>query len=407
MRTSYGRAKKPLPSGSGVKKLSSRNAFLLKNLWFLEPYVQHRVSKDNLTDEESDEDDVEILDEDDGETDEEVINADDVEEEAGDNETNQVAGAEVQREQQEEGDDNEILPLPGLPDLDDNEVQTVQKGTDKDKPIQIDEAQGATGGRETPTSTRKPLPKRRNSKTDGPPSKASKGKKKTHDEDASVVLLKSVQSTMEKFSSNMLKPKDTTCVTKPKDFISTSIEAIESKIRTIKKKDKQLKLLDAVERLCLKYMLEDCLDTEPMAVSQSTISTSQYTPESRSLRYYPTSVQPITPPRYYPIQVQQNLATAQNLTSILAQPTVQQQQQHQQQTPTLPCVLTYPTATTTATQVTSASESYQICSMANSANSTIDTAQMSSLLLVNNTSEQQSASSCGSHLKIPDNSPVF
>lgn len=269
LRTSYGRLKKGLPSGSGARKLSSRSQWILDKLHYLHPYIKHRDTVSNLSDEE----------------------------EENDNESANVV--EVQNTGSDESGDDAPLATLREKSRDDTDVQEIDNVEGMEN-AQTPAAEASQMHKAPPgTHTRKPLPKKPSSVQTAKTSRNKALKRlESHEETCSNVL-RSVSTTIEDFGKKFLSDRDEP--KKQKDEITACVESLEVKLRTIKSRELRLRLIDGVERLAFKFLLEDyCHDTNLMQQSYNT-----------NMAYCPPAVQPVSPPtRYYQTQSTQNTLTA-------------------------------------------------------------------------------------------------
>jgi hypothetical protein len=136
-------------------------------------------------------------------------------------------------------------------------------------------------------STRKPLPKRPSSITLVKKGSKCKSSKKIPDDGSDVLM--SVNTAIKDIGEKLLSRVE------QKDDIRICVEGLEVKLRTIKNRAIQLRLIDNLERLASKFVMEDYIKSqETQEVASS--STSQKQQPATTVRYCPPPVQPITPP---------------------------------------------------------------------------------------------------------------
>jgi hypothetical protein len=131
----------------------------------------------------------------------------------------------------------------------------------------------------------------------GPHKKVPKSKEKktkiAQYKDEELSFIKSVSSTIQNLTDKLTGKKDDDTVIK-KDEISTCVDGLEVKIRSIKKRESRLRLMDAMERLASKYVIDDCKASD---MHEITGSEPCATEPKKTANYYPQGLQPITPPR--------------------------------------------------------------------------------------------------------------
>lgn len=282
LRTSFGRLNKPQASGAAPKKLSARNKWIIKHLSFLKPYMKHRESTSNLEDYD---DNVSVQ------------GGDDDDDEDSHNVTIGIIDSP---------DDDQVNKSQGLPDLPTLPSSPVRPNTPQDtvEVITSDSDVGSHKGiNDSVRSTRRPLPKRP-AVCPGPPKKMSKAKdrkiNKSDINEESANFFKAVSSTIENLTSTIME-RPTPKQSYDKDEVKSFVDSLETKIRSVKKRASRLRLIDAIERLAFKFIMDDCLESEATSAPQQTGSqTSNDT--SRKVQYYPQNVHPISPARpVYPV----------------------------------------------------------------------------------------------------------
>lgn len=277
LRTTFGRINKPAPSGSGTKKLSARNSWIMRNLSFLGPYIKHRTSHNNLDDEDDDRDD--DFDND-GQN---VVISDDSEDNTAS--TSKVVDVDVHKSagshtESDEGSSGNVK-LPPLPDL---------------PPVNID---GSQSDAETCAPVpRRTLPKRPN--IANIPKKSSKAKTSKRSADPGQDMLANVNTTIHDLGTKLLSHVEKT--EPPKDDIKICVEGLESKIRNVKNRRNQLKLMWLLEREASKSVMDDYIQSEsqmPVTVSTGSNIVGDHSLGYRAtpnIAYCTPSVQPISPP---------------------------------------------------------------------------------------------------------------
>lgn len=283
LRTTFGRYKKNPPSGSGARKFSARIKWIMAQLQFLTPYIRHRETTCTL--DEEDDSDNQVTEE------EEVVQY--ISEESDDN----TPLSTIKEGERKKKTLNATVVISDtnsqIEEHNDSEPDTVEPGTStgEQKKSRVDV-----------TSTKKPLPRKTIPVTTPKqtPKKSGKNKGKRNispEVEQCSNVLQSVSNTLEDFGKNLLnvtkEPK------KIKDEISVCVEGIEVKLRTIKHREIRLRMIDALERLAFKFLMEDyLLDEVAMKPKPATVYTVQ-TGYNPSVGYCTPAVQPVSPPHQY------------------------------------------------------------------------------------------------------------
>jgi hypothetical protein len=285
MRTSYGRAKKIPPSGSGYKKMSARFKWLLKNLEFLSPYVIPRASQSNM--EIEDDDDVFVEDGD----------QESIENHSDSTKTTNEGNTALSSVKPENVPNVLVTTATPVKETASQDKIVVDITSDTEAPVVT---QADVAKEQETVFTRRPLPSKRRAVTEVLPRSQGRnrsGKVIDAGFQESANLLKSVSNTFQNITEKVLSQNVRS--NQPQDEISACVNNLESKLRGIKKRERRLRLIDALERIASKYALEDCIEAEHSFISSPGSSSLQDSLQcaTRNIGYYPTGVHSVSPPR--------------------------------------------------------------------------------------------------------------
>jgi hypothetical protein len=129
-------------------------------------------------------------------------------------------------------------------------------------------------------------------------------------------IMKSVSSTIEDFGKQFLQLKQDD--KKTKDEISVCLEGLEVKIRSMKSRENRLRLMDGLERLTFKLVMEDYLEEETQKkAKRNTLSQYASLPGySQTMGYCPPPVQTISPQNQFYTQAVTNVSTQQLVSAL-------------------------------------------------------------------------------------------
>jgi hypothetical protein len=317
LRTGFSRANKPVPSGSAPRKSSSRTQYIQKNLVFLAPFVKHRASQSNLDENQEDNEEEEDEDEDENESDDADDNVPLSTLNTSRNEPKTLTVTADVHVNADDTDDDGTRPVPlqdALPDLD---TDITRKKPDRSKEVleTINENDIVI----VPDNGVDDVPPKRTitKKTSMTPTSAKK-KGKNATKRALVVeesldptkFFTSMSDTIKDIGNKLITEKPE--IKKQKDEISVFIDALEVKLRSIKKRETRLRLIDGIERLTFKYVIDDCIEAESPQTSRSLHSYGQ-------AQYTPTSVVNVSPPQSNVYGQSQSTVNPQLLSSALSQ----------------------------------------------------------------------------------------
>lgn len=308
LRTGFGRMNKPPPSGSAPKKLSSRNQYIKAAMSFLGPYMRHRPSHSNL--EDSDEDYV-CLDNSGSNSEEDDVPLSSL----NTGHKKQTVKADVHREDiSENSNDAEIVnakPVSeAMPDLDGPTQQNIpNEGAEvaHDSDVKIISDNLNTREVSVKHSASKKNTSQVVKRTRTPAKRAL-----IPEESEAAIFMRSMNSTLQNIGNKLLVERPE--VKKVRDEVTVCVESLEVKLRSIKKRENRLRLIDGIERLAFKYILDDCLESESIPCQRSTQSVSNY-----SHSQYMPSVQNISPPRNVILGHGQGNVNQPNLSTALNQ----------------------------------------------------------------------------------------